>query len=232
MTTDTEKNMNPFGLCTWDEQSDCENCKDKNLLFCKFDQSILTAFIMLFLPFFVASFFSLVIVGVVTHVWWFLILDIVLFLAIFGFIETGVLCRHCPYYSRPGTNLKCLADNGCFRIWKYNPKPLHKWEQATMYVYYVVLTLISVGGTAYGIWFIASQPQTYGNAALLPMIALLVIIIISIASFLICLKIYVCSRCVNFSCPFNGVEKPVVDEFLRQNPVMREAWEETGYKLG
>ncbi|MBC8275650.1 MAG: hypothetical protein H8E40_11875 [Chloroflexi bacterium] len=41
-----------------------------------------------------------------------------------------------------------------------------------------------------------------------------------------------CSKCVNFSCPLNGVPKPVVDRYLEKNPVMREAWERTGHQLG
>ena len=41
-----------------------------------------------------------------------------------------------------------------------------------------------------------------------------------------------CVRCVNFSCPLNRVPKPVVDAYLRRNPVMRTAWEEGRYQLG
>jgi hypothetical protein len=41
-----------------------------------------------------------------------------------------------------------------------------------------------------------------------------------------------CSRCVNFSCPLNSVPKHIVDAYLEQNPVMREAWVKSGYQLG
>ena len=40
-----------------------------------------------------------------------------------------------------------------------------------------------------------------------------------------------CARCINFSCVFNHVPKEVVDDFLKKNPIMKEAWEKTGYKL-
>jgi hypothetical protein len=43
---------------------------------------------------------------------------------------------------------------------------------------------------------------------------------------------YFCSKCVNFSCPLNHVPKSMVDEYLERNPVMKEAWEKSGYKLG
>jgi len=42
---------------------------------------------------------------------------------------------------------------------------------------------------------------------------------------------YICPRCVNFSCPFNRIKKDKVDAYLRRNPVMRDAWENKGYKL-
>ncbi|MFX1525226.1 MAG: hypothetical protein ACFFCC_17095, partial [Promethearchaeota archaeon] len=38
-----------------------------------------------------------------------------------------------------------------------------------------------------------------------------------------------CGSCLNFSCPFNHVKKEMVDAFLKKNPVMRKAWEESGY---
>jgi len=50
-------------------------------------------------------------------------------------------------------------------------------------------------------------------------------------SFAFSLKKNICRRCVNFSCPLNSVPKPIVDECLRRNPVMRKAWEEQGYQL-
>jgi hypothetical protein len=41
-----------------------------------------------------------------------------------------------------------------------------------------------------------------------------------------------CARCVNVSCPLNSVPKAIEDACLRQNPMMREAWEHSGYGLG
>ena len=46
------------------------------------------------------------------------------------------------------------------------------------------------------------------------------------------LREHTCSQCVNFSCPLNTVPKDVVDAYLERNPVMRQAWEESGYQLG
>jgi hypothetical protein len=41
-----------------------------------------------------------------------------------------------------------------------------------------------------------------------------------------------CSRCVNFSCPLNAVPRELVDAYLERNPVMRQAWEESGWIIG
>jgi hypothetical protein len=40
-----------------------------------------------------------------------------------------------------------------------------------------------------------------------------------------------CTRCANFSCPLNRVPKDIVDAYLTQSPVMRQAWEQSGYRL-
>ena len=40
-----------------------------------------------------------------------------------------------------------------------------------------------------------------------------------------------CIRCINFSCPVIAVPKPLVDAYLRRNPLMREAWEASGAPL-
>ena len=60
---------------------------------------------------------------------------------------------------------------------------------------------------------------------------LALIALAGLISFGFSLKKHVCTRCVNFSCPANGVPKEIVDAYLRRNPVMRRAWEESGYQL-
>jgi hypothetical protein len=63
------------------------------------------------------------------------------------------------------------------------------------------------------------------------MIGLAVLTIVSALSFFYVLGTYVCSKCINFSCPLNTVPKEVVDNYLERNRVMKKAWEETGYEL-
>lgn len=54
----------------------------------------------------------------------------------------------------------------------------------------------------------------------------------SAISFVYLLRRNICIRRVNFSCPLNGVPKEIVDSYLCQNPVMRQAWEQSRYQLG
>jgi hypothetical protein len=56
-------------------------------------------------------------------------------------------------------------------------------------------------------------------------------IIIGMLLFLYNVKKYHCIKCFNFSCPFNSLPKPIINEFLRRNPVMRKAWEESGWQM-
>ena len=42
--SNNKTNQNPHNICTWDDNTDCENCKDHNLLFCKLDKKLQNAF--------------------------------------------------------------------------------------------------------------------------------------------------------------------------------------------
>ena len=60
----------------------------------------------------------------------------------------------------------------------------------------------------------------------------LAIALSAIASSALNLRRNACVRCINFSCPVNAVLKSLVDAYRRRNPVMQEAWEASGYRLG
>jgi hypothetical protein len=231
MGTNVDVDRNPYNICTWDNQSDCDNCEDKNLLFCKLDKKLQYAFLILFAPCVVVAFFGLTLVGILTGVWWWLIVYGAFFIMLFPVIELGVLCRHCPYYAKSGRTLTCLASSGP-KIYKYSPRPMNKWEHLGMYSYYAFLIGFPIFGVGYGIYFIGNNYSQYGKIALLGMIGIELALLFSMLAFNYCLGVYVCRKCVNFSCPWNRVDKPVVDEYLKKNPVMREAWEKTGYRIG
>ena len=146
--------------------------------------------------------------------WLFLLIWIVFSVFFLQIWENRILCSHCPYYDSEDRTLKCHANYGLFKLWKYNPAPMSRAEQAQMIVGVAVLI-------GFPFPFLVWTQQW-----LLLIIALLGAIVFGIVLFG-----YLCLRCVNFSCPFNRVSKKDVDKFLKEHPKMRKAWEERGYKL-
>lgn len=230
--SNVNKDKNPYNICTWDDQSDCDNCKDNNLLLCKLDKRLQKAFMVLFAPAIVVAFFGLTLVCILTDDWWYLIAYGAFFIILFPVIEFGVLCRHCPYYANSSNTITCLAGSGMPKTYKYNPRPMNKWEHLVMYIYYTFMIGFPIFVIGYGIYFISDNYSQYSNIALLGMIGIELALMFSMLAFNYCLNVYVCSKCVCFSCPWNKVKKPVVDEYLKKNPIMKEAWEKSGYKLG
>ena len=231
MAAKTIKNVH--GFCTWDEGADCGSCPDHYQLHCKWDRRLFYAFLMLYLPFLVSGWFGMVMTAKYSGAWWYMLAYGAFYIFFFGFFEIRILCSHCPYYSADtGFSLKCLANNGALKVWKYHPEPMNRFERISLAAGFVFLGGFPVFANFYGVYFVAANYDRFSQAALLGMIGLAVITLASALSFFYCLRIYVCSKCVNFSCNLNTVPKAVVDDYLRRNPVMLEAWEKAGYKLG
>jgi hypothetical protein len=133
----------------------------------------------------------------------------------FGFWEIRILCSHCPYYAERGHTLNCIANYGCPKVWKYHPEPISTSEKVQLIVGFAIL-----GGYPFPFLILG---QRYAMA---------LIAVWALAMFFWSLRRYVCSQCVNFSCILNDVPKEIVDAYLERNPVMRRAWEDSGYRLG
>lgn len=129
--------------------------------------------------------------------------------------ENKILCSHCPYYVfEDEMYVKCYANYGIHKAWKYNPAPMTKSEQLQFLL---------------GIFIFVGYPLVFlimGKSYLHLVITMAFDII-----WLVSMYFLRCSKCPNFSCPLNNVPKNVVDDYLRQNDVMRDAWERSGYKL-
>ncbi len=226
------ENKNPHNICTWDEDSDCSSCNSHGKLVCKWDKKILGAFHGIAWPPLITIIFGIVLVGFLTGLWWPLIAYVVYFFLMFGVFEIRFLCSHCPYYAEEGKILHCLANHGSFKFWSYHPEPLNRFEKFMMYFLIVtiffVFPMIIMG---YGIWYLSHSFADYGLISLLGLIGILVASIASSLSFVSTLKIFFCPNCVNFSCPLNTVPKPVINEYLKKNDVMRDAWEKSGWKV-
>jgi len=150
----------------------------------------------------------------------------------FGVLEIRFLCSHCPYYAEKSNTLHCLANHGSLKFWSYHPEPLNKFEKFMMY--FLVVTIFFVFPLSihsYGIWYLSFNYAEYSLISLLGMIGITAASLISSISFVTTLKNFFCPNCVNFSCPLNTVSKPVIDEYLKKNDVMRKAWENSGWQI-
>ncbi|MBL7184012.1 MAG: hypothetical protein ISS50_06145 [Anaerolineae bacterium] len=204
------RDRNPFGICTWQDVSRCADCTIAEPLNCRFDWGDLLYFLAGFLPPAMA-----VVAGMMRGGFGWYLLGWAGYMLFFFFVwEARILCSHCPYWAEGGRVLHCLANYGVIKIWPYHPQPMSTLEKAQFLV---------------GVGIMAIYPFPFliiGGQYVLALIALA-----GLVSFAFSLKKHVCTRCVNFSCPANGVPKEIVDAYLRRNPVMRRAWEESGYQL-
>ena len=226
----TEKN--PYNICTWDEKADCDNCRNQGVLHCKWSVRGLLGFLFPALVYSLVAIFGMVLTGFLTKTWWPLLAFGAFCIFFFVFFEIRILCSHCPYYAEDSRILHCLANHGMIKLWRYHPEPMNRFEKTALVICFLIFGLAPLGTQAYGVWFLASNFLVYGLFALLGMIGITAATLGALAAFFVILQSFLCPRCVNFSCPFNRVEKKHVDAYLRHNPVMREAWEKAGYKIG
>jgi hypothetical protein len=189
--------------CTAKPASSCERCSLKGPLMCRFEKGDLTQFLMIFLPFFVTAIGGVITAG---YGWW---LFGWLAYGIFFFYvwEARVLCSHCPYWAEDGRMLRCHANYGVIKLWKYRPGPMNRSEQVQFSIGALLLVL-------YPLLF-----MVIGQEYLLAAIGL-----VSAASFAYLLWQNSCDRCVNFSCPLNHVSPATRQAFLDRNPVIFVAW--------
>ncbi len=201
---------NLYDICIWKDSKECNDCSIQNKVICHFHIKYLLSFVGLFSVFVITVFIGVIMSGY----GWFLIGWIGFWIFFFEFWEIRILCRHCPYYAEEGRTLHCIANYSSLKIWKYHPEPMNKSEKIQLMIGFIILV-------GYPLIFLILGSQ----------FIILIISIIEIFVFFSFLLIKRCAKCMNFSCPFNRVEKECVDIFLKNNPVMRKAWEDSGYKL-
>lgn len=202
------------------EGSNCQNCSLLGKLMCRFDIMDLIYFLIPVLGNWIVWVIGIIqgfIIGGLS------IIQLIFFFAsyigylvfFFQFWENKILCSHCPYYAFEDENsVKCYANYGIRKAWKYNPAPMSRSEK----IQFLISISIFAGYPA--IFLVIGGMYIYAVISLI--FALLWIISMHYLS---------CSKCPNFSCPLNNVPKNVVDEYLRKNHVMRKVWEENGYLL-
>lgn len=119
------------------------------------------------------------------------------------FLDTSVPITTCD-----ASTLQCWANYGSPRLWKYGPRPMSAAENLVFFgglalVWGYPVGFFMVGG----LWFLLSP------------------YVLVTAAFFVTLRRFLCSQCMKFACPLNGVPEPVRTAFFEGNPVMARAWE-------
>lgn len=198
--------LNPRQTLSTCKNSDCEDCPVKKELNCHFNLKQLVRFITIVMPAAIVGGYGIVIYNPLYIIIW-----ILMFIIYFGFVEIRVMCSHCPHYAEPNMkSLKCWANYGSPKLWKYRPGPMSMTEKIIFKAGAIIIF-------AYPIPFLILKLE------LLSYILLGIYgVLISTAFFL--LKKYYCSYCINFACPLNNVDNKIREKFFSKNQVVKDAW--------
>ncbi len=219
---------NPHEICTWDDESDCGSCVLNGKLLCKWEAKRLLKFAALAVLFMITTGFGMILTGSLTGNWIPQIVYAILVFLFFTVIETRLLCRHCPYYSRGGWTIRCFANHGLPKVWRFQPEPMNRLEKTSLMVCFTFFGFYPILTEALGAWSLYTDYGSYLSAPLLWLIGITIANVAAAISFFYLLNRLYCPRCVNFSCPFNKVPGDMVKEYLKKNPSMRDGW----YKRG
>lgn len=193
----------PLATC---QEDSCRGCGIKGRIHCHFRLRDWLLFLLVALPCFVLGG-----VGINSLGSGFLAVWIILVTAFFGFVEIRVLCSHCPHYAESSSSLRCWANYGSPKLWRYRPGPMSGTEKS-----------VFLGGLAV-VW---GYPLVFlilgGKMILLAAYAL------STAAFFLALSRFMCSRCMNFACPLNRVKEQERSRFLEKNPRAADGWPRSG----
>ncbi|KNZ41721.1 hypothetical protein [Acetobacterium bakii] len=183
----------PLSTC---KEHSCDDCNAKTLIHCHFNGKLLMRFLMIAFPCLLIAG-----IGIFRFNYLFILPWIIFTLLFFGFIEIRVLCSHCPHYAEPESKtLKCWANYGSPKIWKYRPGPMNIPEKIIFFSGILFIFLYPVVLMAISQQFI-----------LLSLLMLFIIIGVSY------MYRYMCKKCMNFACPFNCVPQETREIFSEHN---------------
>ncbi len=189
----------PIATCA---AATCKDCPVAEKIHCHFKSKDLVHFLLISLPGFIiggAAIFS--------FSPWALAIYMGIVIGFFGFLEIRVMCSHCPHYAEGGSTLTCWANHGSLKLWKYRPGPMTRAE--TLW-FLAGLTVVGVYPLPF---FILTKAWL-----------LLILYVLTSSAFMVTLKIFLCSKCMNFACPFNSVDKVTRELFLMRNPAVAKFW--------
>ena len=194
--------LNPHQPLTTCTAETCDACPVQREIHCHFRGKDLLHFFSAAIPVFLIGG-----AGVYQVNGWLLLPWLVIVLGYFGFVEIRVMCSHCPHYAEAGATLKCWANYGSPRLWKYRPGPMTRTEKIVFFA-----GLLAVLGYPVG-WLVVGQSWF-----------LLVLYALTTFGGFLTMQRCMCSQCMNFACPLNEVGQASRDKFFTRNPRVAEAW--------
>jgi len=180
----------------------CDNCTVGKTLHCHFTLRDLIHFLLIVSPSFLLGG-----AGIYHISGWWLIPWLIMIIGYFGFVEIRVMCSHCPHYAEEGSSLRCWANYGSPKLWKYRPGPMTFWEKVIFFFGFALVW-------GYPLFFLISHFQFF----------LLIVYLLTVTSFFMTLRTFLCSQCINFACPLNMVKNEVRRDFFKRNPEVANAW--------
>ena len=189
----------PIATCI---EEKCDNCQVSKHVHCHFSFKDLLHFFLLAFPSLLLGGAAILHIGGLWLIPWLIVI-----VGYFGFAEIRVMCSHCPHYAEEGKSLKCWANYGSPKIWKYRPGPMSFLEKCIFF-----LGLVLIWGMP--LYFLVAGIQIF----------LLIVYLLTAAGFLMSLKRFFCSQCMNFACPLNGVDAEKRRLFFACNPDIARAW--------
>ena len=104
---------------------------------------------------------------------------------------------------------------------------MKRYEKIGSTLGFVLIGLVPILSQLFSIWFFLSNNP---NSSLILVLGLFGVLLATILSFIMFYSLFLltfCSRCINFSCPFNKVPQNLVDEYLNRNPILKDAWKKS-----
>ncbi len=186
------------------KEENCDTCHVSDNLVCHYTGKKLALFLTMFIPLFIFAGY-----GMFTfNVWIFAAWGLFIF-SFFGLIEIRVMCSHCPHYAEPElTSLKCWANYGSPKIWKYRPGPMSWLENIIFFLGFLIILIPPA--------IVFGLQKRFCFMGIYLGVLLLVFGL---------LHIFYCSHCINFACPLNAIKKKEREEFFDKNPDVKKAWE-------
>lgn len=191
----------PIATCA---ASDCSSCDLQKVVNCHFSFKQLARFLAFAISAMIVGGY-----GIFMFQPWLLLAWVIVFVSFFGLIEIRVLCSHCPHYAQPESRiLRCWANYGSPRLWKYRPGPMSTGEKTIFFIGVAVIIGIPLASFLF-------NPVRIHVVALLLYAAL-------IGVGYVLLKKHYCSICMNFVCPLNSVDEHIRQVFLEKNTRMTD----------